>query len=471
MNDDNKRTKLVVKASLMYTIGNVISKGMSFITVPIFTRLLSTIEYGYYSNYATWLSLLSCIVTLSLYSSLGSARFDFEEDLYDYIFSILILGIFTTVFITIIFVIWNDFFENIFLLSLLHIIIIMVYSAVSPALNIWQNLQRFNYKYILVTFITVCINVGATIVSLCAVLFMKNKLQGRILGYQIPLIIANICIFAYLTLKSKHKFSLYYCRYALKISAPMTIHLVSGMILNSVDKVMINYIVGAEKTAMYSVAYTVAMMEYILIMSMNDAFSPWLGEMLNENNPKRVNKFSSRYVILFALVLNLVFLLAPEILYIFGGENYMEAIWVIPLVVLGYFFYFLYTMFVDIEQLCKKTGGIAMGTGLAAIVNVILNWIFINQFGYAAAAYTTLFSYILLFLFHFILVKKMQKTQYYNIKVIVVIAIIESLAMFATMYLYTNPILRYIFLCIYMMFLLAILFKHRKTIFLLVFKR
>lgn len=458
------QSQKIVKAGIVYTLGSIITKGMTFITIPIFTRILSTADYGYYSNYATWLSLVICIATLSLYSSMGSARFDFKDDIYDYVFSILVFGTGTTAIFTGIILAFHSFFENILSLDLFYILIIMLHSAFSPALEIFQNLQRFRYKYIFVTVVTVSVNISATIISLLAVLTSDNKLQARILGYQLPIIILNLFIYLYLIRKSKRKFLFSYCKYAVMISLPLVVHLVSGMILNSSDKVVINYLEGPEKTAFYSVAYTVAMMEYILIASMNDAFAPWLGEMLKDKNPKKVYEFSAYYVGIFAVILNLVFLIAPEVLYIFGGQKYEEAIWIIPPVILGYFFYFLYTMYVDIEQLSKKTVGVAVGTGMAAVINLILNFIFIKRYGYIAAAYTTLFSYMSLFIFHMLLVKKMKKSEYYNSKAILLFGCMELFAMVCSLFLYKNPVVRYFILAVYVSIIIFFVFKNRRII-------
>ena len=55
------------KAGLWFTICGFIQKGISFVTVPIFTRLLTTAQYGTVSVYNSWLSLVSIFCTLNLF--------------------------------------------------------------------------------------------------------------------------------------------------------------------------------------------------------------------------------------------------------------------------------------------------------------------------------------------------------------------------------------------------------------------
>jgi len=56
------------KASFAYLISNVVSKGIGFLTIPVFTRLLSTAEMGTITVYNSWQSIFYVILTLSLTS-------------------------------------------------------------------------------------------------------------------------------------------------------------------------------------------------------------------------------------------------------------------------------------------------------------------------------------------------------------------------------------------------------------------
>ena len=81
----------------------------------------------------------------------------------------------------------------------------------------------------------------------------------------------------------------------------------------------------------------------------------------------------------------MLIMIAPEILYILGGEEYMQAVYVIPPVMIGYIAQMLYTLYVNIEYYNRKQKQIMAGTLIAAAINIILNLIFIPIFGYIAA--------------------------------------------------------------------------------------
>ena len=82
----------VISSAIWYTIGNILNKGLAFITVPIFTRLLSKSDFGDYSNYSTWTGVFASVLPLSLASSLATARYDYRDKYHTYISSTLILS-------------------------------------------------------------------------------------------------------------------------------------------------------------------------------------------------------------------------------------------------------------------------------------------------------------------------------------------------------------------------------------------
>ena len=57
-----------IKATLWFTISSIIQKGIALLSTPIFTRLLTTEEYGVYSVYQSWYSILLIFATLNLYA-------------------------------------------------------------------------------------------------------------------------------------------------------------------------------------------------------------------------------------------------------------------------------------------------------------------------------------------------------------------------------------------------------------------
>ena len=89
-----------------------------------------------------------------------------------------------------------------------------------------------------------------------------------------------------------------------------------------------------------------------------------------------------------------VLAIAPEAIFILGGTKYDSAKYVVIPMILSAFMIFLYNVIVPSEYYTEKTLYIMGGTIIAAVINLIGNYVFITQYGYIAAAYTTLFSYV-----------------------------------------------------------------------------
>ena len=83
-----KEAPVTVKASIAYTVCNIIQKCLSFITVPLFTRLLTTDEYGQFSVYTAWQGIFAIFLTLNLpYGSFSKAMIAYEDKRNQYIAS------------------------------------------------------------------------------------------------------------------------------------------------------------------------------------------------------------------------------------------------------------------------------------------------------------------------------------------------------------------------------------------------
>lgn len=440
MSDSNDRKAL--KSGFWYIIANFATRGISFLTMPIFVRLMTTEEIGQYVNLTTWIALLIPVLTLSLSSSVPVAKFDYREKINEYITSVLVLGSTVTAACYICSIVLKDTVKQWLKFDNLQIHIMFLYILVCPALQMLQIKSRLDYKYKLSTVLSLMSAGLCTIIALASVVFTTNKLRGRILGLYVPTILLNIGIYIYFLLKS-HSVKTAYWTYGLKISIPLVFHAMAGSLLSSFDKIMINSIVGSSDTALYSVAYTCASVIDLLWYSINQAWAPWAYEQMDKNEGNRLRRASKVYLLLFGLIVLLFMLLAPEFLWIMGGNAYTPALSVIPPVMCGFVFQLVYSLYVNIETLEKKTGFVAIGTITAALSNIALNYFFIPRYGYVAAAYTTLAGYVILFLMHFYFVCQIKKTYWYDSRFNFAYLSIFSVLPVTMMLLYKIRILRY----------------------------
>lgn len=234
--------------------------------------------------------------------------------------------------------------------------------------------------------------------------------------------------------------------------------------LSSIDKIMIVKICGKEANGLYSIACSCGYIVSIFMSSVNSAYSPWLAENINNKKYETIKRFSKRYIAIFGVVVLGMILISPEIVFILGGKKYMAAKYVMVPIILGCMCQFLYTMFVNVEQCLKKTRGMAVASAIAAIINYVLNYIFIPRYGYVAAAYTTLAGYFILLLIHMYLVHKLHYSMLYDYTYIFIVTGVIMILGIMVGVIIDYTALRYSILTIYAIAIFVGLIKSRKYI-------
>ena len=436
-----------LKSGFWYLIANFATKAMALITTPIFTRLLTKEEFGEYNNFISWMSIAVIVITMSMESSLISAKFDYANRLNQYNYSILTLTLVSTSVWAIIVNLLSGYFTDLTGLNMYYLNLILIYCFFYAAVNIYQIGERFHFRYKRSVFIALSLTISTTVLSILLVLIMKDRLTGRIIGTVLPYIVIGMALVIYFILNGR-KIDFSTWPYVLKICIPFIPHLLSLTVLNSVDRIMINRICGPADTAMYSLAYTCGHMVTLLLTSMNSAFSPWLGERLHDEDYSPIRSVSKYYIGAFCVMAVMLMLLAPEILLLLGGKRYIDAKYVMAPVAMGCVCQFLYTMFVNVEQYKKKTVGMAFASVAAAVLNYVLNALLIPKYGYIAAAYTTLAGYMLLLLVHMVLVKMIKLGDVYDYKFVLSIVALMLAVTMGVNYLYDNTVMRYIVIAI-----------------------
>ena len=452
-----------LKSGIWYTASNLLVRSISIITTPLFTRLLTKTEYGDFQNFLSWQSIAIIVISLNLEASLISAKFDYKDRFKGYISSILSLSTVSVLIWLLIVNVFPSLFSNWLQMKPIYINLMLLYCGFNAAINTFQLAERYTYKYKTSTILALLVAIGTALTSVAMVVLMPDKLFGRVLGSVLPTVIIGAIIY-YIIMNNGKQIDTSIWKYALKICLPFVPHLLSLTLLNSIDRVMIKRICGSDANALYSVAYNCGALVTIIMVSFNNAFSPWLGDNLYTGNYSAIRKATKIYIAGFCCLAIGIMLLAPEVLYVMGGEQYAEAKYVMPPVAMGCVCQFLYTLFVNIEQYKKKTVGMAFASMSAAILNIVLNAIFIPLYGYIAAAYTTLAGYLFLLIIHMLLVKRLGYSNAYSYKYIAVTVSIMMAITILINALYSNSIIRVITICSYGALLIVMLIRNRQMV-------
>lgn len=386
-----------VKASVAMFLATLITKGIAYITTPLYTRLLSPEEYAQVSVFLTWLQVLGVIAMFAFADGgvFNNGMSDYPDKRDEYSFSILILSnLITVCFLGVLFSVY-PFIRQWIGLSWPLVLLMGAIFLLEPAYLFWVIRQRYELKYKMTTKWSVTTALLSLAVAvICILIFKDHRLYARIFGAKLTLIAIYLGFYIYLGMKSKWKVETKYWKAAFLFNLPLIPHFLSTYMLSSSDKLMISILIGDSATAYYSVAYAVSTVGMIVWTATNASLLPYTYEKCKKKDYSAVSAVAMPIVTVFAAVCVLVIMLAPEAVAVMATADYKEAIYAIPPIVGGVFFLVHYYMYGNVIYFYKKPKYILFASLTAAVLNLILNYIFIPQYGYIAAGYTTLFCYL-----------------------------------------------------------------------------
>lgn len=426
--NNNKNDKRYIKAGIGYTIANYFIKGLSFITLPIYVRLMSTADYGNFNTYLAYESMLAVVLGLALHASLKNAklRYHSKVEFDNYMASCIQMGVVSTAAIMIIANIIYPILSGTLDLSRFVFNVLFVQSYASALLTLYNSYVSLEYRYKSYFVVSLINALSTTIISifLITTIFSNNRYIGRVLGNAIVGIGIGFCIAIYFLRKATYKFriDIEKWKFGLLFSTPLIFHGVSQVILNQFDRIMIKSMTGASNAGVYSFAYNIYNLVFVTSASLQNVWGPWFYEKMAEKEYKRIRDRGNSFAFGMMLFITCVLLASPELVRILGTEEYTNSIYYIaPLVVSGYFA-FLYNLPAQIEYYYGKTNYIAGGTCIAAILNIIMNYIGIKMFGSVAAAYTTLIIYFIYFMIHYYLAVKIHGAHLFRLLWLIIYA-------------------------------------------------
>lgn len=451
-----KKLHIAVKASLWFTIASLFQKGLTFLATPIYTRLLSTESYGFYSVYISWLSVITIFATLSLSAGvlnnalLNKEKFGLNDN--QVLFNFQIIETITIPIVMGIVMMFKYLFPSIISLPFNSLVAMAISIFFSSGISLWTIKERYNFKYIGVTILTILLSVLTVFFNIIFVYYLNDSSFALVYGSTLAIVIVNFFIIVRNIVNGSNGFNWDICKYAICFNLPLIPHYLASTILTSADKIMIESMRSSSDAALYSVAYSLGNILTVFINAINASLAPYTYQKLKKGETEEIRKFTTTVFLLLILIAGIVIMVGPELIYILGGEKYIEAKWVIPPIAAAIVFFFMYPMFANIEFYYEKRIMTMIASIMAAILNIILNYICIPIFGYIAAAFTTLICYIALSIFHYIMYriicKQKRLGKIYDEKILIVLSLFTLLLIGCSYVVYMYNIIRYVFIII-----------------------
>lgn len=440
---------VVTKATLWFIFASTLQKGISLITTPIFTRLMTTEQYGQFSAYNSWLQIFSIFVTLRLNWAVfnkGMSKYKQYRD--DYASTMQTITFVMAGLLLFIYLLFREQFNALTELPTFVMLAMFAELFVTPSIDFWTNRKRYEYQYKQVVLRTVGFLILNAVLGVAAVYVSEEKGYARILSA----IFVNICfgapIFVYNRRRANVWFKLEYAAYAIRFNLKLIPHYISQYVLDQFDRIMIQKMVGFAAAGIYSVAYNAGMLLKIVTQAITNALIPWMYERLEKKEFRQLDDVLFLVYLIVGGVMLTFTAFAPELMMLLADERFQNGVYVIPPVVIGLFFLFVYNTIANVEFFYEQTKFTSYISMVGAVLNVVLNYYGIRMYGYVAAAYTTMICYMFFCVSHYTYtircVKKLFQLQtVFRVGRIVLLSGMMLFLGIISIFTYQMPLVRY----------------------------
>lgn len=390
-----KHVNPFVKSSFLYVFASGLGQIMVLLGVFLFTRLMSEKDYGRYVTYYSFVSVFAVLIGTNLFESLNNAYIDIKDDIIAFRKSVLVLSSIIALSVTAVTLMISVFILHRF--SAFEVIMAAIHSYTFFVINYRMYSANMENDYKKKMLLLSLPNILQLAISLITVIVLPDiSYEARIIGSVAGLgIIAVLSYIDIIKCPGKPVITKYW-KYALKISVPSIFMSISYMIMQQCDNIMVTNYCGEEVTSAYSVVFYLG---YAMI-AVNAAVMPvrqaWLYRKLDKKDYTGIKTLQKWYLILFAFLATLVIMFGKLVL-MFLPSSYRHSEYIPPFI-LSACMMVLYGMFTEVLLFHKKTGVLSVMVSVSAIINLILNAIFIPKFGAIAAGFTTVFAYFILFI-------------------------------------------------------------------------
>lgn len=399
-----------LRNTINYISGEVLTKGIYFLSIPLFSFLLTTKEYGNVAIFSMLYPLIATIISLNLagYIRQGILKSELEDRMLGTLLifqSVILLCVFPFLFIFKELIAHIVGLEGILLEALFLTSIINVFYQFYQFYLLGKNESK---KYALFSLITAILNIG---LSIGFILYLKKSADvERIYGIVVSFILMGGYAIVQMYRKAKIVLDRKILRNAIHFSVPLIFHAIAGMLLAQSDRFMIKKMIGDEEAGLYSYAYNAGMIMHVLVVATNNSWIPLFYKCLAEKKYEELKNKMRKYVGLMLAIAIILMLVVSPIMRLITNASYHEAIRIMPAVIFSGFIILLNNLYANYTFYEGRTYIISINTFIVTVLNIALNYFTLEKYGYQIAAWTTLISYLLLFILNYTYaVKKEEK--------------------------------------------------------------
>jgi len=391
----------LLHGTLIYGSTNFGLKAVNFGLVVLYTRFLTPADFGTVALAEVIAAIMAAVSSLGLTAAIQPLYFSYAGEptrLQRCVSTLLRFGAAATIFFLTI-----SMLVGIFETPVLGIRIVF-FPYVALALGTAAALQLVDYRLVLYQIeekpisysmlAAVCFAFTAAATLYRVVLLRGGAvglLSGKLVGALLTLSLAIWLSRRWLNGGWQASF----VREALPLSLPLVPHLLLALGLVAADRLILQHYRSMQEVGLYSLAYTLGMMMFLVTASIGQAWSPMFYRMASEGDAKRplIGRMLATLLLLLGAIAVLGSAIAHPLIRAVLDSRYWQAERLVPLVIGGYLFHAIFALFQMSALQARKAQFVWVVSIVALAANLALNLAWDPRWGMYGAAWATTVAY------------------------------------------------------------------------------
>ncbi|SNY64171.1 oligosaccharide flippase family protein [Enterobacter sp. CC120223-11] len=392
---------------LKYFSGDLVVKGFMFLSLPLLSRVMNPDDYGKMALINAAVMIVYVFISLNLQNAVIN-RYMKTSEHFDVYYSSVLIGMF---FIQLFFIALCPFYApyaaellSISILDFYWVMAICILLSYIYSYTSYLQGARLSSEFVKLNIISKLSEVA--LIFVFALIIANDKYLSKI--YAQLLVSCVVLLFVLFKIKKiiSFKFDVRYFKVALTFSVPLILHVLSNSLLSQADRLIIAKLMGNYEAGIYSFAYNLGMCVIVIVMAWNSSWQPKFYALMNEGKSAQIRNAVKSSSIIIAVLSALVILFSREAVMLLANYNYYSGAKIVPIVVIANALVHIYLSYANFNFYKAKTFFISIGTLLAMLINIALNYCLIPKYGIQGAAWATVTSYLCLAIFQFVISKK-----------------------------------------------------------------
>ncbi len=444
-----EKIKQLTKDTAVYGVSTIVGRFLGFLLVPFYTNIFPPDQLGIYSNIYAYLAFFNIMyiygmdVAFMKYASLEEEnkkiKTIFSTTYFTIIFSSILLSFILFLFKNPV-VEFSKISGNLELIFY-YLLTILFFDTLVLVPFAHLRLQRKAKKFAFLKIVNIVVNI---VLNYVLIVHYKMGIDGIFLANMISSMLTFFMLLPEILKYLQFSFDLSFLKMLFKFGFPYLPASLAAMIVQVIDRPLMLILSNETQLGIYSANYKLGIFMMLVVSMFQYAWQPFFLNNAKDENAKEIfAKVMLLYIVVASLIWFSVSLFIPEIIHLellpgkfLIGEKYWSGVGIVPIILLGYLFHGIYVNFQAGIYIKEKTKFFPYITFSGAIVNLVINILFIPKYGIWGAAFATLFSYLTMALIAFIFSNKTYPIIYEYKKITSIFVLI--ILSFTFLYLFEN---------------------------------